>query len=164
MIPTHAQNAYRKSAAQGLEADPVKLIDLLYERALQHLKLAADGITEKSPKKRGESMGKVIGIISELNAALDMEKGGEASQFLRGLYESMLVELPKVSVTNDVEVLKRAYRYIKKLREIWAQTAMQEATACRKTREQHPAAPHSPIMKEETEGAAPSVAGLSVSA
>jgi flagellar protein FliS len=57
-----------------------------------------------------------------------MEKGGEAAVFLHGLYEAILVELAKVSVTNDMEVIKRACRYLQRLKDIWEQTALQ-ATA-----------------------------------
>jgi flagellar protein FliS len=105
---------------------PEKLIHLLYERALQHLHYAGEGIEEQNPQKRGENLGKAITFVTELNASLDMEKGGEVAVFLRGLYEAILVELSKVSATNDIEVIKRACRYLKTLKDIWEQTVMKE--------------------------------------
>lgn len=126
MIPTQAQDAYRRSATQGRTLSPEKLIHLLYERALQHLRCTEEGIDEQNPQKRGENLGKAIAFVTELNASLDMEKGGEVAVFLRGLYEAILVELSKVSVTNDIEIIKRACRYLKALKDSWEQTVMKE--------------------------------------
>jgi flagellar protein FliS len=126
MIPAQVRDAYRKSETQSKNIPPEKLIHLLYERALKHLCCAGEGIDEQNPQKRGENLGKAIAFVTELNASLDMEKGGEAAVFLRGLYEAMLVELSKVSVTNDIQVIKRTCRYLKTLKDIWEQTAMQE--------------------------------------
>jgi flagellar protein FliS len=126
MIPAQVRDAYRKSETQSKNIPPEKLIHLLYERALKHLCYAGEGIDERNPQKRGENLGKAIAFVTELNASLDMEKGGEAAVFLRGLYEAMLVELSKVSVTNDMQVIKRTYQYLKTLQESWEQTAMQD--------------------------------------
>jgi flagellar protein FliS len=139
MIPAQAQDAYRRSATQGQNIPPEKLIHLLYDQALKHLRWAGEGIEAKDPRKRGENLGKVIAIVTELNASLDMDKGGEAAVFLRGLYEAILVELPKVAVTNDLEIVKRTYRYVRRLKDIWEQTAMQEtAVVARETRSGQP--------------------------
>ena len=126
MIPAQVRDAYCRSETQGKNIPPEQLIHLLYERALNHLRCAGEGIDEQNPQKRGEHLGKAIAFVTELNASLDMEKGGEAAVFLRGLYEAILVELSKVSVTNDMEVIKRTCRYLKTLSDIWEQTAMQE--------------------------------------
>jgi flagellar secretion chaperone FliS len=128
MIPAQARDAYRRSETQGRNISPEKLIHLLYERALKHLHYAGEGMGEKNPRKRGEHLGKAIAFVTELNASLDLEKGGEAAIFLRGLYQAILVELSKVSVTNDVEVIKRTCRYLQRLKDIWEQTVMQQTT------------------------------------
>jgi flagellar protein FliS len=125
MIPAQVRDAYRRSATQGKNIPPEQLIHLLYERALTHLRCAGEGIDEQNPQKRGEHLGKAIAFVSELNASLDMEKGGEAAVFLRGLYEAILVELSKVPVTNDMEVIKRTCRYLKTLNDLWEQTTME---------------------------------------
>jgi flagellar protein FliS len=125
MIPAQARDAYRRSETQGKNMPPETLIQLLYERVLKHLRWVGEGIDEKNPRKRGENLGKAIAIVTELNASLDMGKGGEAAAFLRGLYEAILVELPKVAITHDIEVIKRTYRYLKRLKDIWEQTAIQ---------------------------------------
>ena len=125
MVGQQALNAYQKTAKQA-EIPPVKLIHMLYERVLVHLDLAEKGINQDSPKMRGENLGKAIAIVTELNVSISSEDETDAAQFLRGLYTSILVELPKVSVSQDVKILRQASKYIRQLKELWEQTAMAE--------------------------------------
>ena len=110
-------NAYLNNHYEGMT--PEKLIHMLYQGALKHLGLARQGLIEKNPKKRGEHLSKVISIISELNTSINPDIDDESTQFLRGLYTSMLAELPKVSITNDVKTIDLTFSYLKKLNEIW---------------------------------------------
>jgi len=126
MNTAKARSAYQRSEAQS-QIHPVKLIHLLYERVLVHLELAEQGILEKDSRVRGENLGKAIAIISELNASIKDGDGSEAASFLRGLYASILLELPKVGLSQDVEIVRLAHRYLNRLREIWESTAMAEA-------------------------------------
>ncbi len=126
MVSHTVRDAYRQSEAQS-RIHPVKLIHLLYTRVLTHLELAEEGIKENDPKKRGENLGKAIAIIAELNVSVRPDDESEAAHFLRGLYESILLELPKVSVNNDVTVLQRAHGYLKRLKEIWEEVALPES-------------------------------------
>lgn len=151
MVPVYARNTYQKIEAQGYQ-DPEKVIQLLYDRVLKHLLWAGEGIKEKNPCKRGENLGKVISIISELNAALDMERGGEAAAFLRGLYVAILVELPKVAVTNDIEILKRTYRYIKRLNDIWEQTVMNDQLPGGSDPKKETTRPSAPSLSRQPKG------------
>lgn len=115
-------NTYINNHYEGM--NPQKLILLLFDGALDRLKKAREGIAEKNIQKRGENLSKAIAIISELNTSLDPELNDDATQFLRGLYFSILTELPKVSTTNDVAILDTTERYISKLREIWVNDVM----------------------------------------
>ena len=126
MNAAQVRNAYRKSESQT-EIHPVKLIHLMYERVLTHLDLAEQGLLQKDVRLRGENLSKAIAIISELNAAIKDEDNTEAAGFLRGLYSAILVELPRVGVSKDVEIIRQSKRYLIKLKEIWEQTALKEA-------------------------------------
>ena len=121
-----ARNAYRQSEAQS-KIHPVKLIHLMYERSLVHLEKAEEGILQKSPQMRGENLSRAIAIIAELNASVKDDDNSEAAGFLRGLYGAILEELAKVAIKDDIQVLHQTSSYIKKLKEIWEQTAMVEA-------------------------------------
>lgn len=138
---------------------PEQLILMLYKGALQRLKLAKQGIEEKNIKKRGENLSKVIAIISELNASLDTEGKDESIQFLAGLYTAMLVELPKVSLNNDIETLERAERYIEKLKEIWEVNVMGKAMAAQQGRQNSYSAGSSTINGKRAVNTGNGVAG-----
>ena len=118
-------NTYLNNHYDGMT--PEKLIHLLYKGALQNLTCAREGIIEKSPKKRGEHLSKVIAIVSELNASIDPTMNDESTRFLRGLYTSLLTELPKVSITNEVKTIDLAYSYLEKLNEIWETQVLNNA-------------------------------------
>lgn len=128
MVGQKALDAYRTTEKQA-EIQPVKLIHMLYERVLTHLELAEEGIREQAPKKRGENLGKAIAIITELQASIKSEDHSEAAQFLRGLYGAILVELPRISVSQDVKMLRQARTYLERLKGIWEETAMRESGA-----------------------------------
>lgn len=125
MTSAQARNAYRRTEKMGT-IHPVKLIHLMYERIIAHLDLVVEGIEQGNALKRGENLGKAIAIISELNASIKAEDQSEAATFLRGLYASILVELPKVSIRNDKAIAVKARNYMLQLMEIWEQTAMRE--------------------------------------
>lgn len=126
MNTAKVRNAYQKSEAQS-KIHPVKLIHLLFERVLLHLELAEQGIVANDVKARGENLSKAIAIISELNASIKDDDGSEAAGFLHGLYSAILLELAKVSITQDVGIVRLSYRYLRRLLEIWESTAMVEA-------------------------------------
>ncbi len=126
MVGQKVLNAYRTTEKQA-EIHPVKLIHMLFERVLVHLELAEEGIREKSPKKRGENLGKAIAIITELQASIKSEDHSEAAKFLRGMYGAIMFELPKISVSQDVKILRQAHTYLARLKQVWEETAMKES-------------------------------------
>jgi len=126
MKAANVRDAYQQSEAQA-KIHPVKLIQLMYERLLVHLEIAEGGILQKDAKLRGENLGRAIALVTELYASIKDDDESEAAGFLRGLYSSILVELPRAGLTNDVEVVRTAIRYIQRLKEIWEETAVVEA-------------------------------------
>jgi len=100
-------NAYRQSIGNILEDKHVILLKL-YDGALKFMALARRGITEKSPKIRGENISKALAIIEELNCALDMEKGGELAVHLDSLYKFTIGCLTTASLKNDPQALDQA--------------------------------------------------------
>ena len=125
MNSAQARNAYRQTESQA-KIHPVKLIHMMYERILQHLDKAKSALAEGNIQERGEHLGKSIALITELNASIKEDDNSEAAIFLRGLYSAILTELPKVSLSGDVQVLDQARTYILRLKEVWEKTAMAE--------------------------------------
>ena len=109
-------NAYRQSVGNILEEKHVILLKL-YDGALKFIAQARLGITQKSPKTRGESISKALAIIEELNCALDMERGGELAVHLDGLYKFVIDSLTSASLKNDLGALDAAKNVLETLKD-----------------------------------------------
>lgn len=118
-ITTYLNNHY-----EGME--PEQLILMLYNGALDRLNKVKEGIRDNDIRKRGENLSSAIAIISELNASLDPNMTDEGTEFLRGLYTAILTELPKVSLSDDLETVQKSEKYIRKLKDIWINTVMKQ--------------------------------------
>lgn len=137
-------NQYLNNHYMGME--PEQLILLLYKGALDRIQLIREGIDEKNIQKRGENLSKLIAIISELNTSLDPKMNDDGTQFLRGLYNAILTELPKISLDNRIDILNRTEAYIERLKSIWENDVMGKSTgdpvkkAIKPVKKVHPAA------------------------
>lgn len=109
-------SAYRQSAANTIEDKRVILLKL-YDGALIFIKIAKRGIQDNSPRIRGENIGKTMAIISELQAALDHEKGGKISTNLDALYRFAMDRLLFASSNNDIEALNQVEKVLTTLKE-----------------------------------------------
>lgn len=127
MIQTAGMQRYMTNQYEGMS--PEQLILMLYKGALFKLQLVKQGIEENNIQKRGENLSKVIAIVAELNASINPDMTDESTNFLRGLYSAILVELPKVSITNDIKIINQTERYISKLKEIWENDVMGKKTS-----------------------------------
>jgi flagellar protein FliS len=127
-----ARNAYQQTEAQA-KIHPVRLIQLMYERLLVHLEIAEEGVLQNDAKKRGENLSRAIALVAELTSSIKEDNDSEAAVFLRGLYSAILTELPKAVISNDVEIVRTATKYIQRLKDIWDETAVAEAGLTRKS-------------------------------
>ena len=127
----NALSSYQKVQVSS-EINPQKLIHMLYDGAIKRISFAREGVINKNPKQRGENLSKAIAIISELNASLRNIEGEEIS-FLRSLFLSMMQELCKVSITNDIQTLDRATKYLMELKRIWETSVMGQADTAENT-------------------------------
>jgi flagellar protein FliS len=125
MVSKQASNAYFQAQASA-KIHPAKLVHMMYERLLLNLAWAREGIEEHDSRKRGENLSKAIALITELNCCLRVDDESVPAQFLRGMYEAMLLELGKVTLSKDVTVIRQAQRYVTRLKKIWEETAMLE--------------------------------------
>jgi len=95
---------YRNVIANTVE-NKEEILLMLYEGALIAVRMARRGIEEKNPKLRGEKISKVLAILTELDCALDREKGGELAENLSVLYRYLMDRLTVANVKNDPEAL-----------------------------------------------------------
>ncbi|RJQ13374.1 MAG: flagellar export chaperone FliS [Nitrospiraceae bacterium] len=117
-------NGYKKTVFAT--TDRVKIILMLYEGALTHLKIARQKIETGDIISKGRHFSKATSIISELSNVLDMEKGGEISTNLRGLYDFVLQRLLYANMNNDVKALEEAEKVMGTLKDGWKEM-MKEA-------------------------------------
>ncbi len=103
-------------------ANPVRLIIMLYEKAINCLENALeirDTEDFDMQKSKYEEMGRALEIISVLDAVLDMEKGGEIAKNLREIYRSLMDELTYQMLKEDKERLERVIKILRNLKSAW---------------------------------------------
>jgi flagellar protein FliS len=110
-----AHAAYR--TGQVGSAGPLRIVVLLYEGALRFSRQALDRFDD--PASRGQALGRAHGIISELMAALDHEKGADIAANLDGLYGYMLDSLTAANLSADREALASTIRVLETLLPAW---------------------------------------------
>ena len=93
-----------------------QILLMLYDGAVRFVRFARMGIEKKNPKIRGENISKVLGILTELDCALDREGGGELVENLSDLYGYMMNRLTDANVKNDTEALDEVGRLLTELK------------------------------------------------
>ncbi|WP_404361743.1 flagellar export chaperone FliS [Marinobacter sp.] len=114
------------------DADPHKLIHLLYSGALERINMAKARMQAKDFAGKGKLISKAIEIVGGLRSFLDFEKGGELAQRLEALYEYMERTLFEANARNDVAKLDEVAGLLRQIKEGWdgiREEATQPATA-----------------------------------
>ena len=102
-------------------ADPHRLILMLFDGALESLRLARSHMEARRVAEKGEALGKAISIVQDgLKASVDAEAGGQLSSRLSTLYDYICMRLLQANLRNDVKALDEAVRLLGDLRGAWA--------------------------------------------
>jgi flagellar protein FliS len=109
--------------ANFLTADPMKLVLMCYEGAVGNLKLAVTAYEAKDYETKARALQKAIDIIYELNASLDMEKGGAIAANLRTLYTYMSRILTEADLKKDLGMFNKVIDMLEELESAWKNTA-----------------------------------------
>jgi flagellar secretion chaperone FliS len=122
--PQEALKQYRQLGIESevTNATPHRLIQMLFEGALGRLAAAQGALERGDVAAKGESLGKAIGIISGLHAALDMS-AGELSENLSSLYDYMNLRLLEASSQNDIDKVAEVIQLVKTLKSGWDEIA-----------------------------------------
>jgi len=123
-------------------ATPIELVVLLYDTAIANLQKAQERLSTGEIAKRVECINKVTAILTELEANLNFEAGGQISYSLERLYRYMKTRLFEANLHQDAAPLKECTRLMSDLRAAWAEVARSEA---RKTASSATAAPALPL-------------------
>jgi len=101
------------------DADPHRLIQLLYNGAIERINMAKARMQAKDYAGKGQLIGKAIEIIGGLRSFLDFEKGGQLAAQLEALYDYMERALLEASMRNDVEKLDEVLGLLRSVKEGW---------------------------------------------
>jgi flagellar secretion chaperone FliS len=104
---------------------PVQLIIMLYDGLIRFLTNAHDGFSEPNSELKAQLISTNITrsqqIISELQRALNTEKGGNPAQHLSNLYSSISTLLYQFNATSDPAILLSIRAMIQDVRDGWVQ-------------------------------------------
>jgi len=121
---------YRAVRSHGLVADasPSRLVQVMFEHILSELATAqgcmeriADNLPLGEIIAKGKSLGKAIRLINQLNATLDMERGGQIAVNLRALYLYTLERLTLANISNDARIVAEVSSLVRKIKSGWDQ-------------------------------------------
>jgi flagellar protein FliS len=129
----YSRNAARQyhtvhSHGQVAGASPARLVQVMFEHILTNL-ATAQGCMERIQNNlpyndvvvKCRAMGKAVRLIGQLDATLDMEKGGQISTNLHNLYLYMLGRLTTANANNDAEIVREVTNLVATVKKGWDQ-------------------------------------------
>jgi flagellar protein FliS len=115
--------SYKKVATQT--ASPGQLVLMLFDGAIRFLEQAEGGFSLDDPGEFNLTINNNIhraqAIIDELNGSLDMTRGGEISQQLRGLYNYLDRRLDESNRTKTPDGIRECLGRLGVLRTAWSE-------------------------------------------
>lgn len=118
MVPSNYAQEYRKNAVTG--ASPLQLVVMLYDGALRFMEAGRFAMVRNDLETQNDKLQRAQRIVTELMASLDMQRGGELSKNLFGIYSYVLNELVEANLTDKPEPVDRSIKIISDLRDSWA--------------------------------------------
>jgi flagellar protein FliS len=120
--------SYRKVATQT--ASPGQLVLMLYEGAIRFSEQALAGFEHRGdPLAFNQTINNNIhraqAIITELNAVLNMRRGGEVAANFRRLYQYMDRRLREANIRKQKEPIEEVLMRLRVLRDSWAEMLQQ---------------------------------------
>lgn len=116
--------SYRKTDVST--SDPLKLVIMCYEGAIDSLKLAKEKIKEQDYEKKAKAIIKALDIIDELLCSLNFEKGGAIAGNLSRLYNYMIRRILHADVNRDIGAIDEVIGMLDELRSAWQSIYMQK--------------------------------------
>ena len=101
------------------DADPHKLIQLLYNGALERINMAKARMQAKDYEGKGKLITTAIEMSGGLRSFLDFEQGGDLAARLEGLYDYMERTLFEANARNDVARLDEVANLLRSIKEGW---------------------------------------------
>lgn len=139
---------YKQVSAQVQieEATPHQLIQMMYEAAIDSIKIAKAAIGDNNVLLKIEKINKAFNLIESLKCCLDMDQDPDLAQNLDKLYEFMLTQLVLINANNDTELCDRICDLLSELLDAWRQIPAHEhhLTSANETSPTAPPTPSNP--------------------
>ncbi|ERS84267.1 flagellar biosynthesis protein FliS [Marinobacter sp. EVN1] len=101
------------------DADPHKLIQLLYSGAIERINMAKARIQARDFEGKGKLICKALEIIGGLRGFLDFDNGGDLAVRLEALYDYMERALSQANAKNDIAKLDEVIELLRSIKEGW---------------------------------------------
>jgi flagellar protein FliS len=141
---TDPRFAYRENAARG--ASPIGRVVLLYEQAIKDIGSAIAALNSQDVEKRTQSLNHALLVIGQLQACLDLERGGEVARNLDRFYGLVQKRLLEAQFSGSAEILREQMDLLLSVRAAWVEVESAEA------RETEPAGARAAQSPEVTPG------------
>lgn len=117
------QQAYLES--EILQADPLRLVQLLYRGAIGAVGKARVHLKQGEIKARSAQITKAMDILAELSSSLDLERGGGLAKNLEMLYDYMSTQLHTANFQQTEAPLVEVEKLLSTLCDAWDQITPQ---------------------------------------
>ena len=114
---TDAKYQYRKEIASN--ATPQHLVVLLYEQVIQDIHRAIAAIAANDIPGRTDELSHALQVVGELQARLDMERGGSVAENLDRYYSVLRRCLLQAQFSGAGDILQSQISQLVSLREAW---------------------------------------------
>jgi flagellar protein FliS len=125
MNSAYGNSAYGNSnlasyiAEKTLAAEPLELVAMLYLKAITEIREARRHLAERNIVARSKAITKAYEVISELDASLNLEVGGDLAKRLRALYGYCMVRLLDANMQQADGPLAEVLGLLSTLSEGW---------------------------------------------
>lgn len=100
-------------------ASPHRLIQMLFEGALERIAQAKGAMGQNQIARKGELIGKAVAIVGGLQGSLNDKEGGVLTANLDGLYDYVIRRLTQANYENNPEYLDECGRLLNEIKTAW---------------------------------------------
>jgi flagellar protein FliS len=117
MVQTRASNVYHRTAIET--AEPIQLIILCYEAAMNDLKQAEELHERQEMNDAYRKIRHAQDVITELLVGLDYERGGDIARNLNRLYNYILRQLIGINSRENATIYSHLIKILSELKDGW---------------------------------------------
>jgi flagellar secretion chaperone FliS len=100
-------------------ASPHRLIQMLFEGALERIAQAKGALLQNQIARKGELIGKAVAIVGGLQGSLNDKDGGSLAVNLDELYDYVIRRLTQANFENNADYLDECGRLLGEIKTAW---------------------------------------------